>query len=119
MTEEEMPKNYKLLKAIVIILGFLIIAMVIVLIVASVMKYNDQKRAEAALVERYEASRQVVPTASTNPFELDLDLEDGQEIISAQSGDKGILVRIGQIGATQKILLIDYSGNIVGTINVN
>ncbi len=114
-----MPKNYKLLKAIVIILGVLIIAMVIILIVASVMKYNEQKQAEAALVERYEASRQVVPAASADPFEMDLDLEDGQEIISTESGEQGILVRIGQNGTTQKILLIDYSGNITGTINVN
>ena len=114
-----MPKNYKLLKAIVITLGILIIAMVIILIVASIMKYNDQKRAEAALVERYEASRQAAPVSAAGPFEMDLELEDGQEVISAESGEKGILVRIGQNGATQKILLIDYSGNITGTINVN
>ncbi len=101
-----------------ITLGILIIAMVIVLIVASIMKYNDQKRAEAELVERYEASRQAAPATTSDPFDMDLNLEAGQEIISAESGEQGILVRIGQNGATQKILLIDYSGRIAGTINV-
>lgn len=119
MTDEGMPKNYGLLKGIVITLGILIIAMVILLVVASVMKYNDQKRAEAALVEKYQESRPVAPSANSQVFEMDLKLEPGQEIISAQSSDQGILVRIGQNGKTRKILLIDYNGIISGTININ
>lgn len=112
-----MPKNYKLLKGIVITLGILIVVMVVVLVVASIMKYNDQKRAEAALVEKYQSSTTSVSNSST-PFEMDLTLEEGQEIISADSNDNGILVRIGANGATEKILLIDNSGAVAGTINI-
>lgn len=114
-----MPKNYKLLKAIVITLGILIIAMVIILIVASIMKYNDQKRVEAALVEKYETSREPSLPITTQPFEMNLSLESGQDVISVDNGDQGIMVRVGQNGKTQKILLIDYSGNITGTINID
>lgn len=113
-----MPKNYRLLKGIVITLGILIIAMVIILVVASVMKYNDQKREEAALVEKYQTIQTVNPTV-VKPFEISLALEPGQEIISVDSSDKGILVRVVGADATEKILLIDYSGAIIGTINVN
>ncbi len=114
-----MPKNYKLLKAIVITLGILIIAMVIILIVASVMKYQDQKRAEAALVEKYEASREPASVQKSEPFEMNLSLEGGQDVLSVENGEQGILVRIGQNGKTQKILLIDHSGKIAGTINID
>ncbi len=113
-----MPKNYRLLKGIVITLGILIIAMVIILVVASVMKYNDQKRAEAALVEKYQTAQTVNPTEA-KPFEVSLALEPGQEIISVDSSDKGILVSVGTGGVADKILLIDYSGKIIGTVNVN
>ncbi|MCC3862203.1 hypothetical protein [Pseudemcibacter aquimaris] len=118
MTEEEMPKNYKLLKGIVITLGILIIVMVVVIIVASIMKYNEQKSAEAALVEKYEASTGPISSIS-RPFEMDLKLENGQQVISTSSSEKGILVTVGINGVAQKILLIDYSGKVTGTINVN
>ena len=113
-----MPKNFKLLKGIVITLGILIIAMVIVLVVASIMKYNDQKRAEAALVEKYQASNPVNRSTTAEPFEIDLSLDNGQQIISAESGEAGILIRIGTNGVTTKIIIVDYSGNITGTINI-
>lgn len=113
-----MPKNYRLLKGIVITLGILIIAMVIILVVASVMKYNDQKREETALVEKYQTNK-VVKSSEVKPFEISLALEPGQEIISVDSSDKGILVSVGAAGVADKILLIDYSGKIIGTINVN
>lgn len=99
-------------------LGILIIAMVIILIVASVMKYNDQKRAEAALVEKYQQSGSAMQSMDRPPFEMDLILEPGQEIISVQSGEQGILVNVGKNGISEKILLIDYKGNINGTINI-
>lgn len=101
-----------------IILGVLIVVMVVVLIIASVMKYNKQKSAEAALVDKYQTSQVPVVTAGS-PFEMNLKLEEGQQIISTSSSDKGILVTVGQNGNAQKILLIDYSGKITGTINVN
>ena len=113
-----MPKNYRLLKGIVISLGILIVAMVIILVVASVMKYNDQKRAETALVKKYQSGQAVNPS-KLNPFELNLSLESGQEIISVDSGDNGILASIAVDDVIVKVLLIDYSGKIVGTINVN
>lgn len=101
-----------------ITLGVLIVAMVVVLIVASINKYNNQKSAEAALVEKYQTSKTVAPTTSS-PFEMDLDLAEGQVIISTSSSDKGILLTIGSNATAEKIILIDYSGKIVGTINVN
>ena len=113
-----MPKNYRLLKGIVITLGVLIVVMIFVLIIASVRKYNDQKSAEAALVEKYQTTQ--IPVVSvTKPFDMNLKLEDGQEIISTSNSDKGILVTVGQNGNAEKILLIDYTGKISGTINVN
>ena len=116
MSEEQMPKNYRLLKGIVITLGILIVVMLIILVVASINKYNDQKRAEAALVEKYQSSRPVSSPINT-PFEIDLPLEPGQQILSAESGANGILIRIGT-DMTQQIILVDYSGKIIGTINV-
>ena len=113
-----MPKNYRLLKGIVITLGVLIVVMVFVIIIASVIKYNEQKSAEAALVEKYQTN-QTVAVKVSKPFEISLKLEDGQKIISTSSSDEGIMVTIGQNGNAQKILLIDYSGKITGTINVN
>lgn len=101
-----------------ITLGVLIIAMVIILIVASIMKYNDQKRAEAALVEKYRESQPAVTNSNSQPFEVDIELESGHEIISAESSTQGILMRIGQNGVTKKILLIDFSGKVVGTVNI-
>ncbi len=112
-----MPKNYRLLKGIVITLGILIIVMVIVLIVASVMKYKDQKRAEAALVERYQSSQVQKPNLAA-PFEIDLNLETDQEVLSVDNGYNNLLVRIGRDRVTEKILLIDYNGKITGTINI-
>ena len=113
-----MPKNYRLLKGIVITLGILIIAMVILLVVASVMKYNDQKSAEAALVEKYQSS-QVTRSVGSEEFSMNLSLEVGEEILSADSSDQGMLVSIGKDETILKIILIDFSGKIVGTINVN
>jgi len=117
MSEEQMPKNYKLLKGIVITLGILIIAMVIILVVASVNKYNDQKRAEAALVDKYQASQSAKPLGSS-PFELDLVLEAGQEILSTSANSQGIIVTIGEAGVAKKILVIGLDGKITGTINI-
>ena len=116
-----MPKNHRLLKGIVITLGILIIAMLVILVVASIMKYNDQKRAEAALVEKYQQNQTIKPVKSVNsaPFEMNLTLDPGQEILSTNSSDKAILVRIGRESVTEKIILIDYNGKIIGTIKVN
>ena len=113
-----MPKNYGLLKGIVITLGILIVAMVIILVVASVMKYNDQKRDEAALVEKYQTNRNV-KSADIKTFETSLALEPGQKIISVDSNDNGIVVSIGDNGVANKIGIINYTGKIVGTINAN
>jgi hypothetical protein len=118
MIEEPLPKNYSLLKGIVIALGVLIVVMLFVIIIASVMKYNEQKSDEAALVDKYQTS-QVSVTNTVKPFEMNLKLEDGQQIISTSSSDKGILVTVGQNGNAQKILLVDYTGKITGIINVN
>ncbi|HPF46022.1 MAG: hypothetical protein KDF58_10190 [Alphaproteobacteria bacterium] len=118
MTEEPMPKNYRLLKGIVITLGILIVAMVILIITASIMKYNDQKSAEAALVDKYQSSQSIV-SENIKPFKLDLPLEAGEEVLSVSSNDRGMLVSIGKEGRIQKILLIGYSGKILGTININ
>ena len=82
------------------------------------MKYNEQKSAEAALVDKYQTS-QVSVTNTDRPFEMNLKLEDGQQVISTSNSDKGILITIGQNGNAQKILLVDYTGKITGTINVN
>ena len=111
-----MPKNYPILKGIVITLGILIIAMVVILIVASVMKYNKQKDSEAALVEKYQIS-QGVKAGEIKPFEMDLPLETGQRIIDVKTDNNYLVVQIGTVNP-EKILLIDYSGKIVGTINV-
>lgn len=112
-----MPKNHRLLKGIVITLGILIVAMVILLIVASVMKYNDQKKAEAALVEKYQSSRAPNPDVEM-PFNVDLELEDGEKILSTDASDRGIIVRIGNESGSNRIIIIDYQGNIIGTINI-
>lgn len=97
-------------------LGILIIVMVAIIIVASVMKYNEQNDAEAALVEKYQTS-QVVKAGEIKPFEMDLPLETGQRIIDVKTDNNYLVVQIGT-EIPEKILLIDYSGNIVGTINV-
>ncbi len=117
-----MPKNQRLLKGIVIFLGILIIAMVIIIIVASIMKYKDQKSAEAALVEKYQveqALKQPIMQKNTDPFAMDLPLESGEEILSVQSEDKGIIITIGRQGRIIRIILVDYNANIIGTINVS
>ena len=111
-----MPKNYQLLKGIVITLGILIIVMVITLVVASVMKYNDQKRAEAKLVEKYSTPQSLNPTVSM-PFNISLILEPGQEIITVEGHDLGILLSLGTADVIEKILLVSFSGKIMGTIN--
>ena len=111
-----MPKNYQLLKGIVITLGILIIVMVAIIVVASVMKYNDQKDAEASLVEKYQTT-QVVEAGEIKPFEMDLPLETGQRIIDVKTDNNYLVVQIGTV-IPEKILIINYSGKIVGTINV-
>jgi len=116
MSEEPMPKNYQLLKGIVITLGILIIAMVITLVVASVMKYNDQKRAETKLVEKYRTTQPLNPTL-VKPFDIHLTLEPGQKIIAVESNNEVILVSLGNLGIIEKILLISHSGTIMGTID--
>ena len=118
MSEEPMPKNYKLLKGIVITLGVLIVVMVVVIIVASIMKYNEQKSGEARLVDKYQNSQIAKPLFSKS-FEISLNLIEGEEIISSSNSDKGILVHIGKNQSIEKVLLIDYSGNIIATINAN
>lgn len=113
-----MPKNYKLLKGIVITLGILIVVMVVVIIVAAINQYNEQKSAEASLVQKYEMSEGPISSVM-RPFEMDLNLEDGEQVIATSSSERGILVTIGKKGEVSKILLIDYRGKITGTINVN
>ena len=58
-------------------------------------------------------------TTVIKPFKLDLPLEAGEEVLSVSSNDRGMLVSIGKEGRIQKILLIGYSGKILGTININ
>ena len=118
MSEEPMPKNYKLLKGIVITLGILIVVMVVVIIFASIMKYNEQKSAEAELVDKYQNS-QIAKPSFLKLFEMSLNLTEGEEIISSSNSNKGIIVNIGKNQTIEKILLIDYSGNIIATINAN
>lgn len=113
-----MPKNYRLLKGIVVTLGILIVVMVVVIIVASIMKYNEQKSAEAELVDKYQTS-QIVKPASITPFEMSLNLTDGEKIISSSSSDKGILVNVGRSQTIDRVLLIDFSGNIIAIIKSN
>ena len=92
--------------------------MVILIITPSIMKYNDQKSAEAALVDKYQSSQSIV-SENIKPFKLDLPLEAGEEVLSVSSNDRGMLVSIGKEGRIQKILLIGYSGKILGTMNIN
>ena len=117
MSEEPMPKNQRILKGIVIILGVLIIAMVIIIIVASVIKYNGQKKQEADLVEKYQ-SNQVKTSIQGTPFELDIPLETGFAILSTHVSETAISLGIGQDDIIQKIILVDFSGKIIGTINL-
>jgi flagellar basal body-associated protein FliL len=117
MIEEPMPKNQRILKGIVIILGILIIAMVIIIIFASVMKYNDQKRQEANLVDKYRP-KQVVGVINHPPFQAELQLDTGQKVIDVKSNGATIVVQIGIVD-TQKIIMMDYTGKIIGTIIIN
>jgi hypothetical protein len=50
---------------------------------------------------------------------MSLNLTEGEEIISSSNSNKGIIVNIGKNQTIEKILLIDYSGNIIATINAN
>lgn len=113
-----MPKNYKLLKGIVITLGILIVVMVVVIIVASIMKYNDQKSAEATLVEKYQSVQVIEPPISRS-FELNLNLSDNEEIITSSNSENGILINIGRDQIIERVILVDYAGNIIATIKSN
>ncbi len=101
-----------------ITLGILIIVMVIILIVASIMKYKDQKRAEENMVTKYQENN-VAQQSPSQPFTMTLSLEPDQEIISSQGGENGVLVSIGKNGKVDQFILIDMNGEIAGTINVS
>ena len=101
-----------------IALGVLIVVMVVVIIVASIMKYNEQKTAEATLVDKYQ-NAQMIKSTVTRPFEITLKLADGEKIISSSSSDKGVLVNIGRNQIIEKMIFVDFSGNIIATINTN
>lgn len=53
-----------------------------------------------------------------DPFAFDLHLESGEQIMETSAAAAGLWVRIGRDGMARRILLLDYTGRVLGTIQV-
>ena len=114
-----MPKNYGFLKFIVIFMGILIV-LGLAVVVWKVIDLAKQKAAR----EKREAMEQQnspvvrIPKGQQQPFEFEIQLESGEEILEMTSAPNGLWIRIGKQSETHRMLLLDYSGKPIGQITV-
>ncbi|WP_339860512.1 hypothetical protein [Paremcibacter congregatus] len=117
---EELPKTSGFLKFIVIFMGILIVvglAVVVWKVMDLAKKKAAREKLEAAQKERL-LTAQERGALPAEPFSFDLNLESGEEILESSSAAAGLWVRIGRDGVTQRIILVDYSGKVIGSIQV-
>ncbi len=115
-----MPKNYGFLKFIVIFMGVLIV-LGLAVVVWKVIDLAKQKAAR----EKSEAARQEQMTPPQpagrqfdKPFDFDLALESDERILETTANPAGLWLRIGRGGRTERMILVDFSGKVIGRIQV-
>jgi len=118
---EELPKNYGFLKFIVIFMGVLIV-LGLAVVVWKVIDLAKQKAAR----EKMEAAQQLQPTRAieplkdaTMPFDFEILLESGERILETTAIPGGLWLRIGAGEKNERMILVDYSGKVIGKVKIN
>ncbi len=89
-----------------------------------VWKVIDLAKQKAAREEMEAAKKELVITPAPveqmpeTSFAFDLTLESGERILETSAAAGGLWIRIGQDGKSSRLILVDYSGKIIGTIQV-
>ena len=99
----------KILKISVLVMGFLIVALTLVVIVTLANRWDETK----PLVKK------VVPTLSSEPYKSDIRLPVGSKIISTDVRDGQLFVRVEKLDGKQLIFVVDaMTGIKTGTLNL-
>lgn len=99
----------KILKISVLVMGFLIVALTLVVIVTIANRWDETKP----------LATQVVPTLSPEPYNSDIKLPFGSKIISTDVGDGQLFIRVEKLDGKQFIFVVDaMTGIKTGTLNL-
>lgn len=117
---EELPKNQGFLKFIVIFMGILIViglAVIIWKVIDLAKKKAAREKMEAAQQEKMlsQIPSSLMPAA---PFAFDFTLESGEQILEISAAPGGLWVRLGKQGMTSRIILVDFTGKVIGEVKV-
>lgn len=52
------------------------------------------------------------------PFAFDFNLESGERILEMSAASGGLWVRLGKQGMTSRIILVDFTGKVIGQVKV-
>ena len=99
----------KILKVSVFIMGFLIVALTLVVIVTIASRWD----------ETTPVPTRVVPIVSSEPYNSDIKLPAGSKIISTDVGDGKLFIRVEKPDGKQSIFVIDaLTGIKTGTLDL-
>jgi len=108
---EEVPKNHSFLKFIVIFMGILIALGLIVV----VWKVIDLAQKRAARQEQQAVMPVAMPDRS---FDFEVMLNPGETILETSAAGQDLWIRTGRDGKTSRLILVNRTGKIIGTIRV-
>ena len=114
-SQSEIPKG---LKAAVIIMGVLLVVGFGVLVITIAVKANKlaSRTADTPPATEQLTSNQVSLAA---PFETNIHIPVGMEVLGTEVGDGVILIRVGMGGSEQIILVDAQSGTKLGVISLD
>ena len=99
----------KILKILVFVMGFLIVALTLVVIVTIANRWDETKP----------LATHVLPTLNFEPYNSDIKMPVGSKIISTNVGDGKLFIRIEKLDGKQFIFVIDsMTGIKTGTLNL-
>ena len=99
----------KILKVSVFIMGFLIVALTLVVLVTIANRWD----------ETTPVAKRVVPIVSLEPYSSDIKLPVGSKIISTDVGDGKLFIRVEKPDGKQSIFVIDaLTGIKTGTLDL-
>lgn len=101
-------------------MGFLIIVLIPIIIwkMINLAKQKEVRLKKEAAEAELAAPAQVQSQGPIMSFAFDFTLESGEVILETTADPRGLWIRIGQAGMTKRIILVDFSGKIIGQIEV-
>ena len=99
----------KILKVSVLVMGFLIVALTLVVIVTIATRWD----------ETMPVATRAVPTVPSEPYYSDIKMPVGSKIISTDVGNGKLFIRVEKLDGKQSIVGVDaLTGIKIGTLNL-